>query len=92
MSSVILFANAKNGQEEKMHIFSQTLKSSLQKVVSSASSRPDDKREAAFEAGRGLRPAGEGVRGEVGQQHAAAGGGREGAAPHRPQRRRQELQ
>lgn len=51
----------------------------------------DDKGEAASEAGLRLRAAGEGVRREVGHQHAAAGGGREGSAPHRPQRRGQEL-
>lgn len=52
----------------------------------------DDKGEAASEARVRRRRAGEDVRGEVRQQPAAAGGGREGATPHRPQQRRPELQ
>ena len=52
----------------------------------------DDKGEAASEASIRLRPAGQSVWREVWQQPAAAGGRREGSAPHRPQLRRQELQ
>lgn len=65
----------------------------IHEVVLFASCCSDDKREAASEAGYRLRPAWrEGVRGEVGQQPAAAGGGREGSAPHWPQHCGQELQ
>lgn len=55
-------------------------------------SRLDDKGEAAAEAGLRGGAAREGVRREDGQQPAAAGGRREGPAPHRPQHRGQKLQ
>lgn len=52
----------------------------------------DDKGEAAAEAGLRGGAAREGVRRQDGQQPAAAGGRREGPAPHRPQHRGQKLQ
>lgn len=52
----------------------------------------DDKGEATSETCLWLRPAGQSVRRKVWQQSAAAGGRWKGAAPHRPQHCRQELQ
>lgn len=51
----------------------------------------DDQGEAAAETGVHLRPAEQIAGGEVGQQPAAAGGGREGSAADRPQHGGQEL-